>query len=131
MSKHIDADASDFQKGTGLTGPGEAEFLHNITAQDVKDKRWRMIRQNCHRCKIWRMMTMMRVKRRARNSTFSSRTTGQTRKCRRCGQAWALRLNDVYNIATEDMSGFDFAPDAFSPSTTQAVVVVVVVAQEV
>mgnify|MGYP001368716386 CR=1 FL=1 len=121
MSKHIDADASDFQKGTGLTGPGEAEFLHNITAQDVKDKEM-MANDTTELPQVQDLADDDDDEGEEEGKELDLPLPEQLDKhasAEDVVKAWALRLNDVYNdCATEDMSGFDFAPDAFSPSTT-------------
>lgn len=120
MSKHIDTEASDFQKGTGLTGPGEREFLHNVTAQDVKDKEM-MANDTTEMPQDQDPLDEDNDEAEEEGKALDMplpELLDKDASAEELVKAWALRLNDVYNdCATDDMPGFNFAPDSFSPST--------------
>ena len=114
MAKHIDPEAMEFQKGTGLTGPGEPEFLHNTTPQELKDKE------------------LLAEEPPVPEGPPKDEDSGdgeekeldvplpaeldKNASAEEIVKAWALRLHDVYNdCATEDMAGYDFRP-TFKPS---------------
>jgi hypothetical protein len=121
MAKHIDPDAMDFQKGTGLTGPGEAEFLHNITPQEIKDR------------EILAEEPPVVPPAGAKGGDIDSDSGDDEEKsldvplpdeldtqasADELVKAWALRLHDVYaDCGTQDMGGYDFRP-TFSPSSS-------------
>ena len=118
MAKHIDPEASEFQKGTGLTGPGEAEFLHNTTPQEIKDKE--LLAEEVP-------PALPPVDEEGSGDEEEKELDlplpvdlDKNASAEEIVKAWALRLHDVYNdCATEDMAGYDFRP-TFSPSAAGA-----------
>ena len=119
MSKHINEEASNFQKGTGLTGPGEKEFLHNITTQDVKDNEM-IVNDLSELPEDQDILNEDSNEVEEEGKALDMPLPEQLDKHATADEivkAWALRLNDVYNdCGTEDMPGYDFAPNAFTPS---------------
>ena len=109
----------EFPERNGLTGPGEKEFLHNITAQDVKDNEM-IVNDTSELPEDQDILNEDSNEVEEEGKALDMPLPEQLDKHATADEivkAWALRLNDVYNdCGTEDMPGYDFAPNAFTPS---------------